>query len=211
MFYNDCIIIEDKNGRPGQGKGYPNPDQTFQAEFNELLFISMGLRLNQNFMASSSVPTSSCPSILRSSQLSVPYFQLGFLLPRPYVPVFCRQNRYLGVSVSRLVVVVWYSSHGVFSRFLGTVVCSVEFLIVLDLIGFRFSTFNRKGSSVSKKGRDGHNSCTNCHSVTETCYPILSSLNPPILNFFSSVTVSVRPVIYRFMFTVLSQLSVSVT
>ena len=33
---SDCIIIEDKNG--AQGKGYPNPDQTFQAEFNELLF-----------------------------------------------------------------------------------------------------------------------------------------------------------------------------
>jgi len=39
-----CIIIEDKNG--GQGKGYPNPDQTFQAEFNELLFISIALKLD---------------------------------------------------------------------------------------------------------------------------------------------------------------------
>jgi len=44
---SDCIIIEDKNG--AQGKGYPNPDQTFQAEFNELLFISIALKLNQNF------------------------------------------------------------------------------------------------------------------------------------------------------------------
>ena len=45
-----CIIIEDKNG--GQGKGYPNLDQTFQAEFNELLFIWIALKLNQNFMDS---------------------------------------------------------------------------------------------------------------------------------------------------------------
>jgi len=43
-----CIIIEDKNG--GQGKVYPNPYQTFQAEFNELLFISIALKPNQNFM-----------------------------------------------------------------------------------------------------------------------------------------------------------------
>ena len=26
----NCIIVEDKNG--GQGKGYPNSDQTFQAD-----------------------------------------------------------------------------------------------------------------------------------------------------------------------------------
>lgn len=43
----DCIITEDKNG--GQGEGYLNPDQTFRAEFNELLFISITLKLNQNF------------------------------------------------------------------------------------------------------------------------------------------------------------------
>jgi hypothetical protein len=49
MLY-DCIFIEDKNG--GQGKGYPNPDQTFQAEFNELLFISIAWKLNQNFVDS---------------------------------------------------------------------------------------------------------------------------------------------------------------
>jgi hypothetical protein len=45
-----CIIIEDKNGR--QGKGYSNSDQTFQAEFNELLCISIALKLNQNFVDS---------------------------------------------------------------------------------------------------------------------------------------------------------------
>jgi len=45
-----CIIIEDKNG--GQGKGCPNADQTFQAEFNELLFVSTALKLNQNFVDS---------------------------------------------------------------------------------------------------------------------------------------------------------------
>jgi len=45
-----CIIIKDKNG--SQGKGYPNPDQTFQAEFNELLFIWIVLKLNQNFVNS---------------------------------------------------------------------------------------------------------------------------------------------------------------
>ena len=43
-------IIEDKNGR--EGKGYPNPDQTFRAEFNELLFISIALKAEQNFVNS---------------------------------------------------------------------------------------------------------------------------------------------------------------
>jgi len=45
-----CIIIEDKNG--SQGKGYLNPDQNFQAEFNELLFSWTALKLNQNFVNS---------------------------------------------------------------------------------------------------------------------------------------------------------------
>ena len=45
-----CIIIEDKKG--GQGEVYPNLDQTFQAEFNELLFISSALKLNWNFIDS---------------------------------------------------------------------------------------------------------------------------------------------------------------
>ena len=48
--YSSYIFIEDKNG--GQGKDYPNLDQTFQAEFNELLFIWIALRLNQNFVDS---------------------------------------------------------------------------------------------------------------------------------------------------------------
>jgi hypothetical protein len=42
----------------GRGKVTPNPDQTFQAEFNELFFISIALKLNQNFVDSS-------PQILR--------------------------------------------------------------------------------------------------------------------------------------------------
>src|SRR5271155_979273 len=62
-----CIIIEDKNG--GQGKGYPNSDQTFQAGFNELLFISISLKLNQNFVDSLMVRTrgsnATSPCILR--------------------------------------------------------------------------------------------------------------------------------------------------
>jgi len=33
-------------------KGYSNPDQTFQAEFNELLFISVALKLTPNFVDS---------------------------------------------------------------------------------------------------------------------------------------------------------------
>jgi len=37
------IIGVDKNS--GQGKGYPNSDQTFQADFNELLFILISLKL----------------------------------------------------------------------------------------------------------------------------------------------------------------------
>ena len=44
----DCIIMGGKNG--GQGKGYSGPDQAFQAEFNGLLFISIALKLNQNFV-----------------------------------------------------------------------------------------------------------------------------------------------------------------
>jgi hypothetical protein len=43
---HNCIIVEDKNG--GERKGYPNPDQTFQAEFNELLFISIALKPNRD-------------------------------------------------------------------------------------------------------------------------------------------------------------------
>jgi hypothetical protein len=46
----NCIIVEDKNG--GEKKGYPNLDQTFQAEFNELLFISIALKLKLNFVDS---------------------------------------------------------------------------------------------------------------------------------------------------------------
>ena len=63
----DCIIIEDKNG--GQGKGYPNPDQTFQAEFNEMPFILIALKLNQSFMDSlmirSRCSNATSPLILR--------------------------------------------------------------------------------------------------------------------------------------------------
>jgi len=36
----------------GKGKANPNPDQTFQAEFNELLFILIALKLIQNFVDS---------------------------------------------------------------------------------------------------------------------------------------------------------------
>ena len=39
----NCIIGVDNND--GQGKGYPNPDQAFQADFNELLFTSTALQL----------------------------------------------------------------------------------------------------------------------------------------------------------------------
>jgi hypothetical protein len=37
------IIGVDKNS--GQGKGYPNSDQTFQADFNELLLLLISLKL----------------------------------------------------------------------------------------------------------------------------------------------------------------------
>ena len=47
---SDCIIIEAKNG--GQGKDCPSLDQTFQTEFNELLFISIAWKQNQNFVDS---------------------------------------------------------------------------------------------------------------------------------------------------------------
>src|SRR5437762_14311794 len=75
--------------------------------------------------------------------------------------------------------------------------------------------FNRKGRSVLKKGRDGRNSCTSCHSVTENCYPVLGSLNPPsktpsIKNSLRFCLCSSR-VTYGYLFIVLSQRSVSIT
>jgi len=101
-----------------------------------------------------------------------------YRLPGMYVISSC-QFEFVVKSVSqcRLVVVLVFKSRCLVS-FLGTVVCSVEFWIVLDLIGFRVLTFNRKGRSVLKKGRDGRTSCTSCYSVTENCYPVLGSLNP---------------------------------
>ena len=43
-------IVEDKNS--GEGKGYSFLDQIFKAESNELLFISIALKLNWNFVDS---------------------------------------------------------------------------------------------------------------------------------------------------------------
>jgi len=40
----NCIAAENENG--GERKGYLNPDQVFLAEFNELLFSSIALKLN---------------------------------------------------------------------------------------------------------------------------------------------------------------------
>src|SRR5271170_6835861 len=57
--------------------------------------------------------------------------------------------------------------------------------------------FNRKGRSILKKGRDGRNSCTSCHSVTEICsglsipHPIPHPIPPSKKILFGSV--SVRP------------------
>ena len=141
------------------------------------------------------VPRSLIPAFLSRSY---PSSESVYRLPGMYVISSC-QFEFVVKSVSqcRLVVVLVFKSRCLVS-FLGTVVCSVEFCIVLDLIGFRVLTFNRKGRSVLKKGRDGRNSCTSCHSVTENCYPVLGSLNPPSKtptkknNLFGSV--SVRPV-----------------
>ena len=38
------IVVVDKNNSV-QGKGYPKPDQTFEADFDESLFISIALKL----------------------------------------------------------------------------------------------------------------------------------------------------------------------
>jgi hypothetical protein len=117
-----------------------------------------------------------------------------YRLPGMYVISSC-QFEFVVKSVSqcRLVVGLVFKSRCLVS-FLGTVVCSVEFCIVLDLIGFRVLTFNRKGRSVLKKGRDGRTSSTSCYSVTENCYPVLGSLNPhpkpqQKKNLFGSVSV----------------------
>ena len=67
-----------------------------------------------------------------------------------------------------------------------------------------------RGRSVLKKGRDGRNSC---HSVTENCYPGLSQ--SPIQNPNQKISLRfclcLSHVTYDSLFTVLSQLSVSVT
>jgi hypothetical protein len=44
LVLHTSIVVEDKNG--GGRKGYPILDQTFHAEFNELLCISIVLKLN---------------------------------------------------------------------------------------------------------------------------------------------------------------------
>jgi hypothetical protein len=95
--------------------------------------------------------------------------------------------------------------------FCGILCCFGLFWIVLDF-GF---TFNRKGRSVLKKGRDGRNSCTSCHSVTENCYPVLDSLNPhpkPQQKKKKSLRFCLcsSRVTYGYLFIVLSQRSVSI-
>ena len=127
---------------------------------------------------------------IKSLQFSVLGFPLSasFSVTTSLSFAILSSNQYLIVSVSRLVVVAWYSSHSVLS--LGTVVCSVEFCIVLDLIGFWFGAVIGRRSSVLKKGRDGRNSCTSCRSVTENCYPVLALSIPhpiPHPKKFSSV------------------------
>src|SRR5271156_6101624 len=53
----NCIIGVKNNG--GQGKGYPNLDQTFQADFNELLFTSTASKLIKTQLNSHNAETDS--------------------------------------------------------------------------------------------------------------------------------------------------------
>jgi hypothetical protein len=66
---------------------------------------------------------------------------------------------------------------------------------ILDCFGFRFLTFNRKGRSVLKKGRDGRNQLSLGHGKLLSCPGLSQSpIQNPIQkkNLFGSV--SVRPV-----------------
>ena len=97
------------------------------------------------------------------------------------------------VSLSRLVVVFLKS------RYLVSFSCYVcMFCGILDCFGLFWisvSTLNRKGRSVLKKGRDGRNSCTGCHSVMQLCSG--PSLNPPSKTPSKKIlfgSVSIRPV-----------------
>lgn len=47
---SNYVIVEDRNCE--ERKDYSNLDQTFQVEFNELLFISLALKLNRIFVDS---------------------------------------------------------------------------------------------------------------------------------------------------------------
>jgi hypothetical protein len=81
------------NKNSGQGKGYPNSDETFQDDFNELLFILIVLKLIE-------ILGNSCPDLIdhnfRDSMPIIPHphgvtrlnrisvLTKGFAAPRKY-------------------------------------------------------------------------------------------------------------------------------
>jgi len=71
--------------------------------------------------------------------------------------------------------------------------------------------FNRKESSVLKKGRDGRNSCTSCHSVTEIRLACSGLSQSPIQKNSLRFCLCSSRVAYGYLFIVLSQRSVSIT
>ena len=70
--------------------------------------------------------------------------------------------------------------------------------------------FNRKGRSVLKKGRDGRNSCTSCHSVTEIRLACSGLSQSPIQKISLRFCLCSSRVAYGYLFIVLSQRSVSI-
>jgi hypothetical protein len=130
-------------------------------------------------------------------------FRLRFLLPRPRIPRFCCQIVYrfgFQVPLSCLVLDARV-----------TFLCSVEFLYYFGFNWISVLNVQSEGKVCFKEGKGqsqllyqlslGHGKLLSCSGLSQS----------PILNFFFSATVSVRPVISGHLFTVVSECSVSVT
>jgi hypothetical protein len=116
-----------------------------------------------------------------------PAFGLGFCY---HIPVFCD---FVVKSVSRCLCFSSSCCCLVFKSWCLVSWYGCMFCGILYCFGFNWILVwngHWKGKSVLKKGRDGRNSCTSCHSVTENCYPVLALSIPhpiPHPKKFSSV------------------------
>jgi hypothetical protein len=121
-----CIIGEDNNG--GQGKGYPKSDQTFQADFNELLFVLIALKLIEILSNSHS------DQIIYNSEIHCRSFgKIEIALPQNMVP---QRNR-ISPPAKRFVTPRKYSfNHGTVFLWGGkpNLLCHAEAILVWDRI-----------------------------------------------------------------------------